>query len=78
MEAVRCEFGLESGYSTIQKGSGTVLVDWDVVHVLPENRRILVRRCLEKAIMLVRVKKTCFKSSNMSVYCIRGLNGSHD
>ena len=57
VEAVRCEFGLEFGYSTIQKGSGKLLVDWDVVEVLPENPRILVRRCLEKAIMLVRVKK---------------------
>ena len=64
MEAVRCEFGLEFGYLTVQKGSGTVLVDWDVVEVLPENPRILVRRCLEKAIMLVRVKNP---GSNLSI-----------
>ena len=64
MEAVRCEFGLELGYSTVQKGSGAVLVDWDVVEVLPENPRILVRRCLEKATMLVRVKKP---GSNLAI-----------
>ena len=76
VQAVRCKFGLDFKYSTVQKGSGTVLVGCDVVKVLPENRRILVSWLLEKAILLVRVIKSCFKSNHMSVYCIRGLNGS--
>ena len=61
---------LHLGYSTVWTDPGAVLVGWDVVKYLPENRKIWVKWCLQRRPLLVGVSKTSSKSSSKSVYCI--------